>query len=142
MDKTTTSVVSIESLGILKKIVTNVRHGSKRKLSLQLAYVSNQLLLKFDPMLGGLTQVLPNLYLLILVCVDFIKEKQNNHTKKCATSGGLLEIVHTNICANFDSPYFGREKYFTTFIDDFSLQSYIYLLREKISASECLGGIL
>jgi hypothetical protein len=37
------------------------------------------------------------------VCVDCIKGKQTKHTKKGATrSGGLLEIVHTDICGPFD----------------------------------------
>ena len=43
----------------------------------------------------------------------------------------LLEIIYTNICGPFDTPSFGKEKYFITFIDDFSRYSYIYLLHEK-----------
>jgi transposase InsO family protein len=73
------------------------------------------------------------------VCVDCIKGKQTMHTKKCATrSGRLLEIVHTDICGPFDSPSFGREKYFITFIDDFSRYCYIYLLHEKSQAVDAL----
>ncbi|KAK9749378.1 hypothetical protein RND81_02G122000 [Saponaria officinalis] len=55
------------------------------------------------------------------VCVDFIKGKQTKHTvKKPATrSSQLLEIIHTDICGPFDAPW-GGEKYFITFIDDFS----------------------
>jgi len=73
------------------------------------------------------------------VCVDCIKGKQTKHTKKCATrSGRLLEIVNTDICRPFDSPSFGREKYFITFIDDFSRYCYIYLLHEKSQAVDAL----
>lgn len=73
------------------------------------------------------------------MCVDCIKGKQTKHTKKCATrSGGLLEIVHINICGPFDSPSFNREKYFITFIDDFSRYCYIYLLHEKSQAVDAL----
>ncbi|XP_022846239.1 uncharacterized protein LOC111368978 [Olea europaea var. sylvestris] len=54
-------------------------------------------------------------------CVDCIKGKQTKHTKKGATrSTQLLEIIHTDICGPFDVSSFGGEKYFITFIDDFS----------------------
>jgi transposase InsO family protein len=69
------------------------------------------------------------------VCVDCIKGKQTKHTKKGATrSTKLLEIIHTDICGSFDTPSFGKEKYFITFIDDFSRYGYIYLLHEKSQA--------
>jgi hypothetical protein len=55
------------------------------------------------------------------MCVDCIKGKQIKHTRKGATrSTELLEIIHTDICGPFDNPSFGGEKYFITFIDDFS----------------------
>jgi hypothetical protein len=86
--------------------------------------------------------ILPNLDFTDLdVCVDCIKGKQTKHIKKGATrSGELLEIVHTDICGPFDSLSFGKEKYFITFIDDFSRYCYIYLLHEKISSSGCPRG--
>ena len=77
--------------------------------------------------------ILPNLDFTDLgVCVDCIKGKQTKHTKKGATrSTKLLEIIHTDICGPFDAPSFSKEKYFITFIDDFSRYTYIYLLHEK-----------
>jgi hypothetical protein len=77
--------------------------------------------------------ILPNLDFTDLgVCVDCIKSKQTKHTKKAATrSTKLLEIIHTDICGSFDTPLFGKEKYFIIFIDDFSRYGYIYLLHEK-----------
>jgi transposase InsO family protein len=85
-------------------------------------------------------EILPNLdFTDFDVCVDCIKGKQTKHTKKCATrSGRLLEIVHTDICGPFDSASFGREKYFITFIDDFSRYCYIYLLHKKSQAVDAL----
>ena len=66
------------------------------------------------------------------VYVDCIKGKQTKHTKKGATrSTNLLEIIHTDICRPFTTSCFGGEKYFITFIDDFSRYGYIYLLNEK-----------
>ena len=71
------------------------------------------------------------------MCVDCIKGKQTKHTKKCDTrSTELLEIIHTDICGPFDASSFGREKYFITFIDDFSCYTYIYLLHEKFQVVE------
>ena len=73
------------------------------------------------------------------MCVDCIKGKQTKHTKKGATrSTKLLEIIHTDICGPFDTPFFGKEKYFITFIDDFSRYGYIYLLQEKSQAMNAL----
>jgi transposase InsO family protein len=84
--------------------------------------------------------ILPNLDFTDLgVCVDCIKGKQTKHTKKGATrSTKLLEIIHTDICGSFDTPLFGKEKYFITFIDDFSHYGYIYLLHEKSQAVNAL----
>ena len=58
--------------------------------------------------------------------------KQKTHTKKGATrSTQLLEIVHTDICGPFYVNSFNKERYFITFIDDFSCCGYVYLLHEK-----------
>jgi hypothetical protein len=84
--------------------------------------------------------ILPNLdFTDLSVCVDCIKGKQTKHTKKGAKrSTKLLEIIHTDICGPFDTPSFGKEKYFITFIDDFSRYGYIYLLHEKSQAMNAL----
>jgi len=66
------------------------------------------------------------------ICVDCSKEKQTKYTKKWATrSTQLLEIMHTNICGPFDVNSFEKERYFITFIDDYSRFGYDYLLHEK-----------
>lgn len=39
--------------------------------------------------------------------------------------------MHTDICGPFDVPSLGGEKYFMTFIDDYSHYGYVYLLHEK-----------
>ena len=70
------------------------------------------------------------------LCVDCIKGKQTRHHKraKAIRSTQLLELIHTDVCGPFDTPSFGGEKYFITFIDDFSRYGYIYLLKEKSQA--------
>ena len=64
-------------------------------------------------------------------CVDCIKGKQTHTPNKNATrSLGVLEIIHTDICGPF-SPCLTGERYFVTFIDDYSRFMYLYLLLEK-----------
>ena len=56
-----------------------------------------------------------------------IKGKQTNKSKKNATrSSHILEIIDTDICC-LDLDMNGY-KYFITFIDDYSLYMYVYLL--------------
>jgi len=74
------------------------------------------------------------------VCVDCIKGKQTKHiSKNSATrSNELLELIHTDICGPFDIPSWSGEKYFITFIDDFSRYCYLYLLHEKSQSVDIL----
>ena len=73
------------------------------------------------------------------ICVDCIKGKQTKHTKKGATrSNELLEIIHTDICGPLNIPCLSGEKYFITFIDDFSRYGYVYLIHEKSQAVDIL----
>ncbi|XP_074313540.1 uncharacterized protein LOC141648719 [Silene latifolia] len=66
--------------------------------------------------------------------------KQTKHTvKKSATrSSQLLEIIHFDICGPFDTPSWSGEKYFITFIDDFSRYGFTYLLHEKAHSMDVL----
>ena len=66
-------------------------------------------------------------------CVDCIKGKQTNKSKKHANrSSNILEIIHTDICCpDMDMP---GQKYFITFIDDYSRCMYVYLLHNKYEA--------
>ncbi|XP_074296995.1 uncharacterized protein LOC141627663 [Silene latifolia] len=78
--------------------------------------------------------------LFIVESQDCIKGKQTKHTvKKSATrSSQLLEIIHTDICGPFDTPSWSGEKYFITFIDDFSRYGFTYLLHEKTHSVDVL----
>ena len=66
-------------------------------------------------------------------CVDCIKGKQTNKSKKGAKrSTDILEIIHTDICCpDMDSQ---GPKYFISFIDDYSRYMYLYLLHNKNEA--------
>ena len=74
------------------------------------------------------------------VCIECIKGKQTKHiTKKPATrSSQLLELIHTDICGPFDAPSWSGEKYFITFIDDYSRYGYTYILHDKAESVNVL----
>uniref|UniRef100_A0A2N9I7X4 Integrase catalytic domain-containing protein n=1 Tax=Fagus sylvatica TaxID=28930 RepID=A0A2N9I7X4_FAGSY len=66
-------------------------------------------------------------------CVDYIKGKQTNKSKKGANrSSDILEIIHTDICS-LDMDSHGQ-KYFISFIDDYSRYMYLYMLYNKNEA--------
>ena len=65
-------------------------------------------------------------------CVDCIKGKQTNKIKKGARrSSNILEIVHTDICGPFSDVCLNGQRYFISFIDDYSRYMYLYLLYDK-----------
>jgi transposase InsO family protein len=66
-------------------------------------------------------------------CVDCIKGKHTNKSKKGANrSSDILEIIHTDICSpDMDSHC---QKYFISFIDDYSRYMYLYILYNKNEA--------
>jgi len=67
------------------------------------------------------------------IYVDCIKGKQTNKSKKGANrSLDILEIIHTDICSpDMDSH---GQRYFISFIDDYSRYIYFYLLHKKSEA--------
>ena len=66
-------------------------------------------------------------------CISCIKGKQTNKSKKGAKrSSELLEIIHSDICSPDMDAY--RDKYFVSYIDDYSRYMYLYLLNNKNEA--------
>lgn len=120
------SLFNIESRGIKRSAIDEssaflwhqrLGHISKERI---MRLVKNDILPQLD--FGDLN-----------VCIDCIKGKQTKRiVKKPATrSTQLLELIHTDICGPFDAPSWSGEKYFITFIDDYSRYGYTYLLHEK-----------
>ncbi|KAL8159417.1 hypothetical protein V2J09_000954 [Rumex salicifolius] len=86
-------------------------------------------------------EILPQLdYSDLDVCVDCIKGKQTKHIvkKSAMSSTQLLELIHIDICGPFDAPSWSDEKYFITFIDDYSRYGYTYQLHEKSQSMNVL----
>ena len=70
------------------------------------------------------------------ICVDCVKGKLTKNKKNGATrSQNLLEIVHTDISGPYSTTLCGN-KYFITFIDDFSRYGYVFFIKEKANALE------
>ncbi|KAG9444830.1 hypothetical protein H6P81_016170 [Aristolochia fimbriata] len=66
-------------------------------------------------------------------CVDCIKGNQTNSRKNgTRRSSDLLEIIHTKICCPDSSS--SSQKYFISFIDDYSRYMYLYLRQHKNEA--------
>ncbi|KAL6347025.1 hypothetical protein AAG906_012276 [Vitis piasezkii] len=71
------------------------------------------------------------------ICVDCVKGKLTKTKKNGAIRNqNLLEIVHTNISGPYSTTLCGN-KYFITFIDDFSRYGYVYLIKEKMMLLKC-----
>ena len=68
-------------------------------------------------------------------CVECIKGKMTNKKKVGAERAkDVLELIHTDICGPFPTATWNGQRYFITFIDDFSRYGYLYLLSEKSEA--------
>ena len=52
----------------------------------------------------------------------------------------VLDLVHTNLCGPMSTSARGGYEYFITFIDDYSRNGYIYLMRHKFEAFEKFKG--
>ncbi|GAA0173869.1 hypothetical protein LIER_41612 [Lithospermum erythrorhizon] len=67
-------------------------------------------------------------------CVKGKQHRQNFPIGKLWKARRPLEIVHTDIAGPFDITSFGGNRYYITFIDDFSRKSRVYILKEKAKA--------
>ena len=72
-------------------------------------------------------------------CVDCIKgilttKIRNVKANKCIE---LLRVIHIDICGPFTPHTMGSDKYFITFIDDYSYYGFVELINDK---SDSLGG--
>nr|CAN67941.1 hypothetical protein VITISV_033155 [Vitis vinifera] len=70
------------------------------------------------------------------ICVDCVKGKLTKNKKKGAThSQNLLEIVHTDISGPYSTTLCGN-KYFITFIDDFSRYGYVKIYDHSLKKTD------
>ncbi|KAK9714501.1 hypothetical protein RND81_06G099300 [Saponaria officinalis] len=66
------------------------------------------------------------------VCVSCIKGKQTKVKRLGANRAtDVLELIHTDICGPFPTASWNGQRYFISFIDDYSRFGYLYLIHEK-----------
>ena len=66
------------------------------------------------------------------VCVECIKGKRTNKRKLGAErASNVLELIHIDTCGPFPTASQNGQRYFITFIDDYSRYGYLYLIHEK-----------
>ena len=75
------------------------------------------------------------------VCIECIKGKQIEKRKlgvnRCTY---VLELSHTDICGPFPIASWNGQRYFITFIDDYSRYGYLYLIHEKSQALDVFNS--
>jgi hypothetical protein len=85
---------------------------------------------------GGIVHGLPQIDSSNHVCGGCVLGKQSRLSFPSGIAWrakALLQLLHTDICGPLDPISFGGNKYFITFIDDFSRKSWAYFLKEKSS---------
>ncbi|GMJ05590.1 hypothetical protein HRI_004228200 [Hibiscus trionum] len=90
-------------------------------------------LLSKAKMVNGLPEIKPPNQL----CEACIKGKQHRQSFEVGKSWRArrpLEIVHTDIAGPFDIPSLGGNRYYLTFIDDYSRKCWVYVLKQKSEA--------
>jgi len=71
-------------------------------------------------------------------CESCLKGKMTKRSskKEGSRATGVLEIIHSDICGPMSEETFGSQRYFISFIDDFTRFCTIYLIRKKDQAFE------
>ena len=77
------------------------------------------------------------------ICVDCIKRKQTKHKKLGAyIATAILELIHTDICGPFLTASWNGQRYFISFIDDYSRYAYLFLIHEKSESLDVMKFFL
>jgi hypothetical protein len=95
----------------------------------------------YDFSKGGMVYGLPHIQYTNRVCQGCILGKhpeENFNTGKAWRESSLLYLVHSEISGPFPHPSINKYKYALTFIDDFSIYTWVYFLKLKSEVFECL----
>ena len=89
-------------------------------------------------MVSGLSEIdIPN-----EVCEECVQAKQhkNNFNKDAGSkSKAILEAIYSDVCGPLQVDSIGGNKYFVTFIDDFSRKLWSYLIQKKSEVIEVIS---
>ena len=86
---------------------------------------------------GGMVRGLPQIEVTRQVCEGCVLGKQARLSFPVGDTWRAkapLQLVHTDICGPLDPMSYGGNRYFITFIDDFSRKTWVYFLKEKSAA--------
>ncbi|KAJ9547196.1 hypothetical protein OSB04_019739 [Centaurea solstitialis] len=126
----------LETVALDNEVLHSVAKGNKRKLNedsailwhKRLGHISKQRIQRLidERILNSID--LTNFQ----VCVECIKGKQTNARRLGSNRAtDVLELIHTDICGPFPTASWNGQRYFITFIDDYSRYGYLYLIHEK-----------
>ena len=73
-------------------------------------------------------------------CKTYIKNKMNNlpFSNNRTKAKDILEIIHTDVCGPFKTSGFKEERYFISFIDDYSKIAKVYCIKSKDEIFDCI----
>lgn len=83
---------------------------------------------------GDLVQGLPNMKLPSQICEYCCISKQPRHALKSKghhRSQDKLEVLYSDVCGPFETQSLGGNKYFVSFIDEFTRMLWVYLMNKK-----------
>jgi hypothetical protein len=80
----------------------------------------------------------PECGLEVNICEHFIYGKQSRvrFPSRATRENGILELVHSDVFGPVTVPSLGGSLYYVSFIDDFSMKTWIYFLRNKSEVFE------
>jgi len=87
----------------------------------------------------GMVSGLPEIHVPTEVCEECVQAKQhrNNFSKNAGSkTKNVLEVVYSDVCGPIQVESTGGNKYFVTFIDDFSRKLWTYLIKRKSEVFE------
>ncbi|CAJ2646460.1 unnamed protein product [Trifolium pratense] len=80
---------------------------------------------------------LPKIQMQDKICEGCLAGKQTRNIFKKSLplrSANVLEVVHSDVCGPFDVKSLGGNRYFITFVDEFSRKLWVYLIQSKDEA--------
>lgn len=90
-----------------------------------------------DQLLNGIPSELESEFMKCKTCIESKMHNipfENNREK----AKDILEIVHTDVCGPFSMTSFQGEKYFVSFIDDYSKIAKVYIMKTKAEVYDCM----
>lgn len=75
-----------------------------------------------------------------VICDVYVRAKQRNlpYYSKTLKPNRVLELIHTDVCGPITPASHNSNKYFVTFIDDFSRFVIVHIIKSKNEVFECL----